>query len=325
MVTDTAKNIIKYLETRKQATAKELGDFLGISRQALYKQLGKLLSLDKIKKIGRPPKVFYQVKVQAAVFKEAIIAAADKEIIEKNYLFITPAGQKLQGMEGFVYWCKKNNLDAAKTAPQYTETLKKFEAIKTNGLVDGTPKIKNTFPQVFLDKIYYLDFYSIERFGKTKLGQMLLYAKQSQNKILMDGLIAVIQPKVGPLIKVLHIDAVGFIPPTVKRELQFMRELERRLDLKVPVIKIVKIQTPVSVPQKSLGKLEDRVENARDTIFVEESRKFGNVLLIDDAIGSGATMNETARKIREQKLCFDQLIGLAITGSFKGFDIISEV
>jgi len=49
-----------------------------------------------------------------------------------------------------------------------------------------------------------------------------------------------------------------------------MRELERKLDLKVPVIDIVKIQTPVSVPQKSLGKLEDRIENARVTIFVED-------------------------------------------------------
>jgi len=182
MVTDTAKNIIKHLEIRKQATAKELGDFLGISRQALYKQLGKLLRADKIQKIGRPPKVFYQVKIKAEVFTDGEISATDKDVIEKNYLFITPSGQKLQGMEGFAYWCKKNNLDVVKTAPQYTKTLKKFEVVKTSGLADGTPKIKNTFAQIFLDKVYYLDFYSIERFGKTKLGQMLLYAKQSQNK-----------------------------------------------------------------------------------------------------------------------------------------------
>ena len=325
MVTDTAKNIIKHLEIRKQATAKELGDFLGISRQALYKQLGKLLRADKIQKIGRPPKVFYQVKIKAEVFTDGEISATDKDVIEKNYLFITPSGQKLQGMEGFAYWCKKNNLDVVKTAPQYTKTLKKFEVVKTSGLADGTPKIKNTFAQIFLDKVYYLDFYSIERFGKTKLGQMLLYAKQSQNKKLMDELIEDIKPKIQEVVKRFNIDAVGFVPPTVKRELQFMRELERKLDLKVPVIDIVKIQTPVSVPQKSLGKLEDRIENARVTIFVEESRVFNNILLIDDAIGSGATMNETAKKIREQKICNRKLIGLAVTGSFKGFDVISEV
>ena len=42
-------------------------------------------------------------------------------------------------------------------------------------------------------------------------------------------------------------------------------------------------------------------------------------------IGSGATLNETARKIRERKICKGKIIGLAIVGSFKGFDVISEV
>jgi len=67
MVTDTAKNIIKYLETRKQATVKELGDFLGISRQALHRQLLKLAGQEKLLKYGKPPKVFYQVKENSAV------------------------------------------------------------------------------------------------------------------------------------------------------------------------------------------------------------------------------------------------------------------
>ena len=48
------------------------------------------------------------------------------------------------------------------------------------------------------------------------------------------------------------------------------------------------------------------------------------ILLIDDALGSGATLNETAQKIKNQKLA-ETVIGLAITGSFSGFDVISEV
>lgn len=52
---------------------------------------------------------------------------------------------------------------------------------------------------------------------------------------------------------------------------------------------------------------------------------YNNILLIDDAVGSGATMNEIAGKIRYKKICRGRLIGLAITGSFKGFDAISEV
>jgi len=79
------------------------------------------------------------------------------------------------------------------------------------------------------------------------------------------------------------------------------------------------------VAQKTLSKLEDRVQNAQKTIIVEDSRIFNNILIMDDAIGSGATINETAKQIRHKKLCNKKLFGLCITGSFKGFDVISEV
>ena len=88
---------------------------------------------------------------------------------------------------------------------------------------------------------------------------------------------------------------------------------------------MIKTQNDVAVPQKSLSKLEDRIANARNSIFVSDERKFNNVLLIDDAVGSGATLNETAKKIKERGLCTGKIIGLALTGSFKGFDVINEV
>lgn len=59
--------------------------------------------------------------------------------------------------------------------------------------------------------------------------------------------------------------------------------------------------------------------------MVSDNSQHGNILLIDDAVGSGSTLNETARQIREKGICNDKIIGLAITGSFKGFDVISEV
>lgn len=49
------------------------------------------------------------------------------------------------------------------------------------------------------------------------------------------------------------------------------------------------------------------------------------MLLIDDAVGSGATMNEIAKQIKNINLVSGEIIGLSITGSFKGFDVISEV
>lgn len=325
MRTDTSYKIIQYIESHRQATARELVDYLSLSQQAVFKQLANLVAKGKITKIGKPPKVFYSlVKSSSVVPEDYGLEESIKKVIENNFLVITPSGEKKEGLEGFIYWCQRNNQPIEKTAKEYAKTLEKYNAFKKDGLIGGMAKMKNTFPKVWLDHIYYLDFYSIERFGKTKLGQFLLYAKQSQNKELMKELIISLKPGIDYIIRKFKIDAVGFIPPTVKREVQFMKELEKHLRLGIPVTPIVKVKTPVAVPQKTLNKLEDRIENARKTIIVEETAPHKNILLIDDAVGSGATLNETAAQIKSKSIA-DKVIGLAITGSFKGFDVISEV
>jgi len=327
MKTGTSDEIIKYIKLRGQASGKDIADHLGITRQALFKQFAKLIAEKKISKVGKPPKVFYFIKEKESekVFVEAEVDSASKKAIENNFLIITPAGERKEGLKGFFYWCQKTNQPIGKTAKEYTKTLKKYNAFKKAGFINGMAKLKATFPKVYLDNIFYLDFYSIERFGKTKLGQMLLYAKQSQNKNLMKELILDLKPRVEQLMKKYKIDGVGFIPPTVKRETQFMKELEKNLHLGARTISIIKIKTEVAVPQKTLNKLSDRIENAQKTIVVNEKDEYKNILLLDDAIGSGATLNETAAQIKAKGIVKGKIIGLAITGSFKGFDVISEV
>lgn len=327
MKTDTSDKIIKFIESRGRVTGRDIADHLGITRQALFKQFSKLIAEGKISKIGKPPKVFYFIKEKGAekIGFEAEIDSASKKIIEKNFLIITPAGERKEGLGGFIFWCQKTNQPVGKTAKEYARTWEKYNAFKRAGFINGMAKLKATFPKVYLDNLFYLDFYSIERFGKTKLGQMLLYAKQSQNKKLMKELILDTKPSVERLMKKYKIDGVGFIPPTVKRETQFMRELEKNLHLGARTVSIVKIKTEVAVPQKTLNKLSDRVENARKTIVVNDKNEYNNVLLLDDAVGSGATLNETAAQIKKRGIAKGKIIGLAITGSFKGFDVISEV
>jgi phosphoribosyl transferase domain len=48
-----------------------------------------------------------------------------------------------------------------------------------------------------------------------------------------------------------------------------------------------------------LKRPEDRIQNAKNTIFIrEEDIDYNTVLLIDDFVGSGATLNETAIKLK---------------------------
>lgn len=320
----TSEKIIKYIEHKGQATGNELARYLTITARAVRKQLGNLLEKGKLYKIGKPPRVFYLVTEEKKQTDAIHIDPKIKKLIDENFLVITPAGEREEGFKGFVYWCNKQKLPVEKTALEYEKTFKKYISYKKDGLIDGMYKMKHTFDAVFVDKVFYIDFYSIERFGKTKLGQLLLYAKQSQNKTLIKELVDRIRPQILSLIEKFETEAVGFIPPTVKRETQLMKELERQLNLPIPTINLVKVKTPVAVPQKTLNKLEDRIENAKSTMVVNDTKKYQRILLVDDALGSGATLNEIAQKIKNQKVA-KTIICLAITGSFSGFEVISEV
>lgn len=325
MITDTSKKIIEYIKLKNQVTANDLINYLGISSQALYKHIPKLIKKGAIYKTGRPPKVFYFIKEESSLKKDSNIKDILKKIINENYLIITPAGEMKNGVDGFSYWCDRNNLPIEKTAEEYVKTLAKYNAWKKDGIIDGTQKLGGSFKEIGLDKMFYLDFYAIERFGKTRLGQLLLYAKQSQDKKMIKNISEEARSPILKLIKKYQIDAVSFIPPTVKREVQFVKELKNSLSLPLMEINLVKAKTEVIVPQKTLNKLEDRIENARRSIIINDKKTCKNILLIDDAVGSGATLNETALQIKKMNVCSGKIIGLAITGSFKGFDVISEV
>ncbi|MFH0791665.1 MAG: winged helix-turn-helix transcriptional regulator [bacterium] len=321
----TSDKIIRYLEEKGRVTPKQLSDYLGVTPRAVFKQLRQLLEERRVSKIGKPPKVFYGPVQIIADKKEYQSSKIIRDSIEKNFIDITPSGELKAGWSAFVDWCVKRELDIGKSAKDYTDIIKKYDSIRKNGLLDGMRKMKNTFPKVYLDYLFYLDFYSIERFGKTRVGKTLLYAKQSQDRAMIKTLVKEIKPKIEGLIKKFRIDAVGFIPPTVKREVQLMKELEKNLDLKISKIGIIKIKTSVIVPQKTLSKLEDRIENAKATFIVSDKVFCKNIILIDDAVGSGATFNEIAGQVREKSIAKGKIVGLAITGSIKGFDVISEV
>lgn len=318
------KQILAFVEKKKDVTAKVIISHFNLTEAAIFRHLKVLVEKGELEKSGKPPKVFYFIpkkekKVNIDLPKDTL------DIINTNFINITPSGELLEGAEAFSKWCRDRNYDPIKFSQDYLEIFNKYQKYKKDGLIYGMKKLSSSFKKVFLDGIYYLDFYSIERFGKTRLGTLLLYAKQTQDIDLMNKIFAMVKEPIFNFIEKNKIKAVGFIPATISRQIQLQKELEEKLGINLPKINLVKARNRIAVPQKSLSKLEDRIENARKTIFVDDNREFGNILLIDDAVGSGATLNETARKIREKKLAKNKIYGLALTGSFKGFDVISDI
>ncbi len=317
------------LQDKGDLSVKELVDMLHVSKQAIHVAIKQLLEEKIVIKLGRTPKTIYRLNkndnLKVSDFDK--INKDSKNYLASNFLLITELGKIKEGIEGFDYWCAQRKLPLEKTVNEFIITKKKYDTyFNLKGLINGKEKIKNTkgYDIIYLDEIFYLDFYAIERFGKTRLGTLLHYAKQGQNKFLMKMLVSEIKQKIEILIKTGNFDAVGFVPPTIRREVQIMKYLETHLKINLPKIKIQKISGIIPIPQKSLNKIEERINNAENTFAVNETVQYKHLLLIDDAVGSGSTLNQIAGKIKQKEIA-KKITGLAVVGSFKGFDVITDV
>jgi biotin operon repressor len=289
MKTDTSDRILNFLKANEWATPKQLVDFLGFSQVAVQKQLRNLTSHGQIVRMGQSPRVFYGLKKvpiisssnSAVIIRQSSVDTTSKELnqiptlSDNDYVYITPTGKFYYGMAGFEQYCLNNQLPFVKTLTEYFKIKEKYDHLKQpNGLIDATAKLGSSFESSFIDKLYYLDFYSYERFGKNFLAQLTFQAKQSQDKSLIDLIARIIEPTINLLIKTQKIDAVAFVPPTVDRKVQFQKELAKKLNLNLPQISIVKAFEDTPVQQKTLKKITDRIENARQTFFVTETRSY---------------------------------------------------
>jgi hypothetical protein len=324
---DTKSLINQLFEKYKELSVKELVSHLGVSKQMIHRLLKEMVLKGEFEKLGIAPKTLYRKK-KISNRKESNVELEGNasESLKENFLMVSDTGQLLDGEVAFGIWCDKRNQPFEKTVHEYIKTVEKYKQYKnTFGLIEGTDKLKNTYHEnTYLNKVFYLEFYAIERFGKTRLGTLLHYAKQGQNKFLMNILIREIKENVLKFIVNEGFDAVGYVPPTIRREVQIMKTLEENFNVPLPVVNILKISGIIPVPQKSLNKLEDRIVNAENTFAIAEVRKFNKVLLIDDAVGSGSTLNQIAEKIKRKEVA-KEVYGLAVVGSFKGFDVITDI
>lgn len=318
---------MQLLKVHEQLTVHELAAMLHISRQYLHRILPELEEQGAIKKLGMAPKVYYALSRHESSTSKEVVSFEKERFLKENFLLIDALGNMLEGIDAMAYWCEKQQLQLPKTIDEYVATRQKYLAYFNNeGLISGLEKLQNTkgMESIGVDALYYLDFYAIERFGKTRLGTLMHYAKQGQNKVLMKLIVAEIKHRIFHLIQEKSIDAVAFVPPTIDRKVQIMTELRKMLSIPLPLVKIEKIKTSIVIPQKALSKIFERVANAKNTFIIPTQPSYQHLLIIDDAVGSGATINEIALKLKAKGIA-QKITGLAITGSYKGFEVISEL
>ena len=162
MKTQTKQNILKLIKEKGEISAKEIIIKIGFSKQIIFRHLKSLIEDNLIKKTGTPPKVFYSLKKAVKSEKKINYPTRTIEIIEREFITMTPDGKILKGLKGFEYWCKRRDQKFEKTAEEYIKTIEKYNKFKKNGLISGLQKMQNTFEKTYLDQVHYIDFYSIE-------------------------------------------------------------------------------------------------------------------------------------------------------------------
>ncbi len=334
MKTDTRDNIIEYITRHGQARAGVLHETFRISKVAIHKQLNRLLKDGLIVRVGKPPLVFYTLLPDTIATQNIDIkniSTSSQRDIDRTFLSITPDGRLLYGMEGFIYWMQlyQKNKKVEVVANEYSQmVLFQKKLYGKNSWIDATSKLVDTFTESPISKLLFKESYSFRTFGRTMLAKLVMHAKQTGERHLIDEISDTVKPVVEKIIVDFKIEAAAYIPPTVPRPLQFMDELESRLNLRLAKIELVKI-TPGDIPiaQKTLSGLNERIINARDSIYLKSNTDpaYKNILLIDDVAGSGASFNETAKKIKKSYSTVQSIIAFSLVGNLKGYDIIREI
>ncbi len=328
MKSDSKKQIIEFIQKNGKARPADLVSFLNISSVAIQKHLRELCEKGLLQKAGKPPLVFYLLaSISEPSFKPAFSFEA-AQYLESHYVYVTPDGSFVPGVEGFTLWLSKTSQmkQAEALADEYRQVRQAAETSRSaEGWIEGLHKFQTTFPRVFLDKVYYRDFYSLPKFGRTRLGHELLLAKQAQDKALIRKMAKDASPMISSLIEKHGINAVAWTPHSIPRKVPLLREFKRCLGLSLSEVEIVKAyKGEIPVAQKSLSKLEERIENARNSIFIRSIKPSQTrILSIDDAVGSGATLNEVAAKLRAYPFV-SYIVGFVLVGSYKGFEVIKE-
>ena len=317
--------LFEYIE---QMSIDDFARAWGVNVSSAKKYIKKFVDDDIITKFGTPPqKIIYTCISQK---DENLFLSEQKEVIEKYYVHTTPEGRLLKGVKGFIYWAeyRSGRKDIGNLAQEYLDIRKKYYNNQSGVLmIDATEKLQHIFGnEIFIEKLFHRDFDALPIFGKTALSQMVRTAKSGRtNKALMMKIVKKMQESVDLIIPQYKIDCVAYIPPTVARKTQLMTFIVKRLNVPCKKIYFSKVKNLIPVQQKSLKKVEDRILNAQKTIIVDSAQKYNNILLIDDVTGSGATLNETAKKIVAQGIA-RKVYAFTITGSAKAgvFDVISE-
>ena len=307
----TREQLLRLLEQKRDPAT--LSEELHITRQTVHRHLAILMKEELIEKFGTGPSVYYIKR------KPSVLA---------TFMFLTPVGELLEGEKAFVEWSKRNlkHLSYAEKKELYKQRVEALEEKKEYGLFSLTGKLRaleKVGEVLHLSSLESITLFSLEDFGRTRLSHLLESTKKTQNKERCAQLIKETLPQIAQYVKQVEADAVAFVPFTLPRKVQLMDEMKKEWVQKydLPVIEIRKISCSEIREQKHISTIKGRIENAEKTFQVMAGPSYAKVVLVDDFVGSGATLNQIAKEIKGIR-GVEEVLGITIVGEEKGFSVV---
>ncbi len=336
------KKIEELFQNKEVLWATEIANILWISRVITHKALKDLLKDKKLKKIGK----WAHTKYKSLIFNSEVDNGLNfplqsggelkkspdfktQKILQEYFYKFSPEWKLFLWYEGIKKWCKERNMNVEDKIKNFILVKQHIENLHNEcGLISAEKNFGKHFENVYLNEIYYADQYNWMEFGRWKLAEMTFFAKQSQNLKLISQANNEILLKLECIITKWNFDAIALTPWSIERKNQLLWLLKKSLErLKLPFVNIIKYyENNIPIPQKSLKTRQQRITNARNTIFIKDENisQYKKVFLIDDFVGSGSTLNETAHKLKKEWV--EEVIWFAYVWNLNlSYDIINEV
>jgi len=309
------KEILDLFQENELLWATSIAEKLWKNRVTIHKYLKKFFEEWKIKKIGKWAHTKYKntsvIKTKNQEFKKMetdkmiFLDFKKEKTLNEIFFKFSPDWRILKWFSWIKEWCDFRNLNTKEKIDNYIKIFNHIESLQNDCWLVSAKKVFWThFEKNYLDDIFYADQYKWMEFWRWKLAEMTFYAKQSQNKKLISSSISEIILKLKCVILKWNFDAIAITPWSIDRKNQLLHFLKKELNfLWLPFVNIVKYYpNNIPIPQKSLKSREQRIQNARNTIFIDDKniKKYSKVFLIDDFVWSGSTLNETACKLKEE-------------------------
>ncbi len=304
--TSGTTQILQLLSTHHTLRPAEIHRVTNFSRQHIHAILKSLLLSGQIIRRGTSPRTYYSLAKAGQQSSETILQLTDKQhdILQSDFLIIKKEGHQVSGVKAICDYAQELNQDPQQIAIQFLEARdKQLSEIEIDeGEAHDQIKLletKEAVKQGTIQHFHFADYCEVGDYGDTALAKKLRTAKNSGNALLQLQLFRETERQLQEYIADYGVDAVAFIPGSTMQGKDLMKRWKETLDLPLPHVNLVRAIEENAVPQNIISLQTDREQAADGTLAVADHRRFRHVLLIDDELITGTTMQNAAQNIQE--------------------------